>query len=235
MRAIRSFRLGAFCCGLIFVALGAAASSAPSLANDLSAASSPLSWALLATTSFLDSARSFVGGFGNWISSLDQSMLLRALGFTVASASIASNWNALGEVRASIVSCERLISFRGLGIGTSDEFIAPMRTLLFTFALYVFYQLVSQVQSLFGGAGSTLWMVDTIMQLGLFSLLAIQILHIRRLAILRYSDESKKFRSFQRTFDKALSDHNIRMTDLVRGTIVLPLASLVPKAYEILT
>lgn len=232
MRARGSLRVAAFSCGSILVIL--IASSIAILAGDESEAPSFAVGNALASIDLIESSKSFLSGFASWISGLDQSMLIRTLGFTLASASIVSNWGALGEVRESIVTCVRPISFKGLGIGTSDEFIAPMRALFFTFALYVFYQLISQFQSLFGGAGSTQFAVDTIIQLGLFSILAFQILRIRRLAIRRYQDESKKLQKFQRTFDKALSDHNIRMTDLVRGTIILPLASLGPKAYELL-
>lgn len=226
--------VASWCCGAILAVFGACLFSETSLANELASASTSAFGTTATTTDYIEGSKSFVVGFVNWIGSLDQTMLIRTIGFTFAAASIVSNWNALGEVRESIVSCVRPISFKGLGIGKSDDFIAPMRALFFTFALYVFYEVVSQFQNLFGDPSSTQFAVDAAIQLVLFSILAFQILRIRNMAASRFEEESKKLKKFQKTFDKALAEHNIRMTDLVRGALILPLASSLPRAYELL-
>ncbi|MBI1212973.1 MAG: hypothetical protein GC190_16040 [Alphaproteobacteria bacterium] len=84
-----------------------------------------------------------------------------------ALSSFVSNWRVLAEVRASIVSCTRPLNFTGLRIGPSEPYIAPLRNLFFWYAMFVFYQLISQFTGAVGDPDLTGAAAEFVVQLSL--------------------------------------------------------------------
>lgn len=168
-----------------------------------------------------------------WLAGEGPITQVKLAGALVAFFSIFPNWQAFREVRASIISCSRVLNFTGLGIGPSTEFVVPMRALLFSYVLYLFYQVVSQAVGLFGTPSWSDFGIDLAVQTILFTTIAAQFVAIRRKAQRSFKNAGVKFERFLGTFDHALRGQHLSMTGLAVSTFVLPFAALVPKFVEL--
>lgn len=159
---------------------------------------------------------------------------IKAFAGLAALSSLVSNCRALTEVYASIVTCERPFDFRGRRLGASEPYIVPLRKLFFWYALFTFYQLVSQVTGAVGQP--TPWGIATefALQGMLVSLVFFRWRSIRKIAKGNYQDQDQKVVRFNRLFDEALADKRISISVLLGSVAIYPIAALAPGITEIL-
>ena len=207
--------------------------SLPTATHLAASLQSGLSHATISAAPLAQSLADFVRDVVTWYANQDMKVLLTSLGAVTAGAAISSNWSALTEVRQSIISCKRPISFKSTDLGPSDPFIEPIRSLFFSFGLYVAFQIQSQIENLLVETTLQAFITEFALQSALFGLVAYQIFRIRTQAAKQFGENGKKLSRFQALFDKALENHSIRMTDLVRATFILPLSSLTPQFIQL--
>lgn len=173
-------------------------------------------------------------GFFVWFEGQSLTFQFQTFGALFAASSVASNFRAIGGVWNSMTKCERLLDFTGLRIGRSDDFQAPMRALLLSFALYAAYQILSHLTGLVVEASWSAYLLDVSVQTFLFALLMFQFLNIWRMASNRYeSDDGQRMR-FWRTFNDALKAKQISMRQVAVSTVILPVSAVSPKAVKLL-
>jgi hypothetical protein len=162
---------------------------------------------------------------------LDLWLPLKLAAIAAALVSVGSNWSIFFGIHKTLISCERVFDFRGLGIGPSDDFVDPLRSLLFGYAIYLFYQLVSQAYGL-GETSLTSFWIDFGLQAFLFLIVLCLLIRLWLIARTKFKVAGVQMQRFTKEFGEILEQRNLSLRNLIGSTFILPVASIVPRAFE---
>lgn len=162
---------------------------------------------------------------------LDFSLPLKIAGIGAALLSVGGNWSIFFGIHKTLISCDRVFDFTGLKIGPADDFVDPVRSLLFGYAIYLFYQVVSQAYGMGETTVTSFW-IDLVLQVFLFTMVLALLVRLWVIARRKFKAAGVQMRRFTGQLSGILRQRNLSLRNLVVSTFVLPLASVVPRALE---
>lgn len=174
-----------------------------------------------------------VASTAEWLLKCDPFDALKLAAAAIGLLSATPNLGALQAVWTSIISCKKNFDFTGLQIGPSTAFEAPMRSILYSYSLFLFYQIVSQILGVAGDGTWGVFLTDLGLQTAMLALVASQVGWMYARAISAFREKQKQLRFFAE-FDEALRAEEISLSNLLGSTFVLAFVALLPKLVELL-
>jgi hypothetical protein len=202
---------------------------------------------LLSAEANLDNAMQFVDGFATdvmevtsrcstiaaeYVVGLSALQIVKHVGFIGAVIALLPQVQALKTVRGFMVSCTVPMNLTGKRLKKKEPYEGPIRYVMFVFALFLFYQIFSQVFGLIVVATAETVFMDLFFQLSLFIWLLWRMRNLEQVARKEFASDGEKTKRMLLEIDGALSNTGIRLNSVFWTAVVLPLLALAPKAVE---
>jgi len=164
--------------------------------------------------------------------SQDFAQQAKIVGLVSALLALSPNLRALLRVRTLMVNCEVPMNLTGKRLGPRAPYVGPIRRTMFIFALFVFYQLVSQISGMLTVTTVERVLMELFFQLGILIWLLLSFREIDQVVIANFEGDETRIGRMRQELDGALSSSGIKLNRIFWTGAMMPLFSVLPKSLE---